>query len=663
MRTSTRSCFILPLVLLALAAGCTTARTVTIIPKPEDATIKINRVEHGRGQVTETFRFDSPSDVYVIEASRVGYKTAVAQVTRDDSRKLIELTLQPQTRDIHFRVEPVPAVIKINDQTVTDGPVSVHTQRQLPFTVDARNHWTSYTVTAERENFRPAQVNVTWTDNTATYTLRLEPLRKELNVKSTPSGARVFLDGDYLGDTPLVGSAQPFPFNVDTNRFEPRTLRLERPGYDPVELQISWDEGKTDYDVNLEEKQKIVRIITDPPDAVVEIDGAKPDSGGDGGIYVYTLTFPPVDPQGNLKTYTGTARMPPGEREWEPASFTIAHGDGKDEYHVALKEIITRPVPLTVATMRRTVGRWEAVPEQVETLAMKDKSEPPGHAQPVPLARPGAGKSIGSMAVAPGGNRILYTVLSGADKSDFRSQMFAVRLDGSNSIDTVTDGRTLDIHPSYSPGGDQILFSSNRGGPRMQLWSMSAAGDPGVMRLVTTESNDLWPSIDSDPKPRLFYQAMVDSRAEPRIFTTPLGTVFQTELSQLAGTQPRVSPKGDAVLFCAVNEETGKRDVYRMSDKGGQPQNLTNTPDADESDPVWSRDGRMIAFASDRGADEEGRRNFDLWVLDLAKPREPAQVTVNGSHDDNPLFDPRGGGLYFRSNRGGEWGVWRVSWK
>ena len=135
------------------------------------------------------------------------------------------------------------------------------------------------------------------------------------------------------------------------------------------------------------------------------------------------------------------------------------------------------------------------------------------------------------------------------------------------------------------------------------------------------------------------------------------------ELSQLAGTQPRVSPKGDAVLFCAVNEETGKRDVYRMSDRGGQPQNLTNTPDADDADPVWSRDGRMIAYASDRGLDAQGRPNYDVWVLDLSKPQQPMQVTVNGSHDDTPLFDPRGGGLYFRSNRSGAWGVWRVSLK
>ena len=636
MKSAIRSSRVPILGLLVLCVGCSTARTVTIIPKPEDATIKIDRVERGRGQVTETFAFRSPSEVHVVEASRVGYKTSVVQLTRDDPRRLIEITLKPQTRDIHLAVEPVPAVIKINDKPVTPEPVSVYTAVALPFTVDERNHWTNYTVTAEREGFRPAQVNVTWTDNTPSYTLRLEPLRKELNVKSSPSGAKVYLDGEYLGDTPLVGAEQPFPYNIDTKQFDTRTLRLERPGYDPVEQAISWDEGKTDYEVNLAVKQKVVRVMTDPAEAQVEIEGAKPERSGD-GLNVYTLQFPPVDPEGNLKAYTGTARMPPGEREWEPASFTVAWDEGRSDYEVTLKEILTRPVPLVVATMRRAEsGAWECVPQETQTLAMKDRTEPPGRSQPVPVARPGAGRSIGSMAVAPSGNRVLFTQLTGNDRAGFRSQMFLVHTDGSKTIDTLTDGHTLDIHPSYTPGGDQILFSSNRAGPRMQIWSMPTTGDPGVTRMITSESNDLWPTIDADPKPRLFYQAMVDTRPDPRIFTTPLGSVFQTELSTLPGTQPRISPRNDAVLFCVVNPQTNKRDIYRMSDKGAQPQNLTNTPQFDECDPVWSRDGRMIAYACDRAVGAEGRNNYDIWVLDLSKPREPVQVTVNGSHDDNP---------------------------
>ena len=50
---------------------------------------------------------------------------------------------------------------------------------------------------------------------------------------------------------------------------------------------------------------------------------------------------------------------------------------------------------------------------------------------------------------------------------------------------------------------------------------------------------------------------------------TQLGTTTRTDLAQMSGAQPRVSPKADAVVFVAVNDKTGKRDIYIMPDRGG----------------------------------------------------------------------------------------------
>jgi Tol biopolymer transport system component len=136
-----------------------------------------------------------------------------------------------------------------------------------------------------------------------------------------------------------------------------------------------------------------------------------------------------------------------------------------------------------------------------------------------------------------------------------------------------------------------------------------------------------------------------------------------TDLTSVGGTQPRVSPKNDFVLFTSVNEKTGKRDIYRMSDQGGVPENLTNSPDADDFDPAWSKDGSRIVFASDRVVDDSSQRNFDIWMLDLAKPGEPQRLTSNLSQDDNPIFDLGDSGIFFRSNRGGQWQVWRMAVK
>jgi Tol biopolymer transport system component len=190
---------------------------------------------------------------------------------------------------------------------------------------------------------------------------------------------------------------------------------------------------------------------------------------------------------------------------------------------------------------------------------------------------------------------------------------------------------------------------------------MSAVGAPGVTNLTSGESNDLWPNLDSDARPRLFYQSMIDTRPDPRIFSTQLGTVSRTDLTPQAGTQPRINPKNDTILFSAVNEKTGKRDLYRMTDRGGAAENLTNTPDIDEFDAVWNKDGTRIAFVSDRGVDQDQRNNLDIWVMDLARPDQPTQITTNASHDDSPAWDPSGAAIYFRSNRGGAWNIWRVS--
>jgi len=153
----------------------------------------------------------------------------------------------------------------------------------------------------------------------------------------------------------------------------------------------------------------------------------------------------------------------------------------------------------------------------------------------------------------------------------------------------------------------------------------------------------------------------VDGRADPRIYMTQLGTVFQTDITQLSGMQPRISPKNDTIVFVSTNEKSGKRDLYRMSDRGGASENLTNTPDTDERDPAWSKDGARVAFAADSAVDGEGRKQYDIWVLDPAAPQSPVQVTTNASQDDGPVWDPTGEAIYFRSNRGGEWGIWKIA--
>jgi TolB protein len=102
---------------------------------------------------------------------------------------------------------------------------------------------------------------------------------------------------------------------------------------------------------------------------------------------------------------------------------------------------------------------------------------------------------------------------------------------------------------------------------------------------------------------------------------------------------------------------------------------VINDPDDNCYDPNWSKDGGMMVYTSDRSyttfpaIQPDGQikdirmNNPDIWTVDLANSGKPQQITSNGSIDDNPCWDPAGDSIYFRSNRGGQWGIWKISVK
>jgi Tol biopolymer transport system component len=185
------------------------------------------------------------------------------------------------------------------------------------------------------------------------------------------------------------------------------------------------------------------------------------------------------------------------------------------------------------------------------------------------------------------------------------------------------------------------------------------------------EKAALWPTIDASPSPRLFYEELMrpagrSAEGQSQVHVVEMQANPPTNKALSPGSRPRVSPRADAVVFSRPDPVTGKRDLYLISEKdgvafGGQPVNLTNTPDVDEFDPAWSRTGGKIAYASDASTDDAGRRNYDLYVLTVSDPARPHRITLNGSRDDSPAWDPTGKSLYFRSNRGGKWGIWKAA--
>jgi Tol biopolymer transport system component len=66
------------------------------------------------------------------------------------------------------------------------------------------------------------------------------------------------------------------------------------------------------------------------------------------------------------------------------------------------------------------------------------------------------------------------------------------------------------------------------------------------------------------------------------------------------------------------------------------------------TDPAVSRDGKLLAYASDRG----GEGNLDIWVQQLAG-MEPLRLTHGPGDNHEPSFSPDGSRVAFRSERDG----------
>jgi len=96
---------------------------------------------------------------------------------------------------------------------------------------------------------------------------------------------------------------------------------------------------------------------------------------------------------------------------------------------------------------------------------------------------------------------------------------------------------------------------------------------------------------------------------------------------------PSISPDGSVIAF------TYKGDLYRVSATGGQALQLT-FHEAHDYQPVWSPDGKQIAFASDRYG------NFDVFVMN-AQGGEAKRLTFH-SNDETPFsFTPDGQSILF----------------
>lgn len=98
----------------------------------------------------------------------------------------------------------------------------------------------------------------------------------------------------------------------------------------------------------------------------------------------------------------------------------------------------------------------------------------------------------------------------------------------------------------------------------------------------------------------------------------------------------QISPDGTAIAFCY------KGDIYKVPTAGGEAVRLTSQPSY-EAVPIWSPDGKKIAFQSDRYG------NFDIFIMD-ANGGEQKRLTLNSASETPTAFTPDGKYVYYSAS-------------
>ncbi|HBC88440.1 MAG TPA: hypothetical protein DCZ94_15945 [Lentisphaeria bacterium] len=234
-------------------AGCGPEKKVetrgvfTIKSNPDGAKITINNKEVGVTPKTVSLN----PNTYIMEVSKLNCRSEWRKlVSTAGATKTVEVELEPITSSVMIGSKPDGAIVEIDGKQIGQTPLTIHDQTigkhsarlSKPGYIAMEVSWTV-------EDARPQLVTGNLSSNMGT-----------LDIKSTPSGANVFIDGKARGKTPY------------TERIEQgeHKVKVELKGHNPHEQSVVVArDGKKDVQVTLLLLPGSLNITTAPAGATV----------------------------------------------------------------------------------------------------------------------------------------------------------------------------------------------------------------------------------------------------------------------------------------------------------------------------------------------------------------------------------------------------------
>ncbi len=253
--------------------------------------------------------------------------------------------------------------------------------------------------------------------------------------------------------------------------------------------------------------------------------------------------------------------------------------------------------------------------------------------------------SNGPSGAAGGGGPEPYGTIGFYSFRDGNQEIYSMDVDGGNQKN-LTNNPAQDFEPDWSADGEQIVFASDRE-VDVHLFVMNKDGSD-VRKLTKGSGGYLSPRWSPDGKRIALSRSgtimVMDADG------SNLKTVFEPELEEKAalckapGFVGGWSPDSTHITYYSASVTRQLAQVCTIAADGSDLKVVVSEPAGLHAEPVWSNDGRFLAYRSIRND------NHDIHVIDL-ESGEDRRLTDVPEVDAEPEWSPDDQWIAFVSYR------------
>ena len=248
--------------------------------------------------------------------------------------------------------------------------------------------------------------------------------------------------------------------------------------------------------------------------------------------------------------------------------------------------------------------------------------------------------------ISPDARWVAYTVRTSNLKEDkTEERIWIVGMTGSEAV-PMTAEEVSSSHPRWSPDGKYLAFLSARNEGKTQVWLLNRAG--GEAQRLTEMAQNIADFAWSPDSLRLVLILRDPSEEE-------VEAAKERNKDQDKDKKPKTKKPWVIDRLQFKQDEIGYLDRRRthlyVFDLAAKSLVQVTSGDYDDSQPAWSPDGRMLAFASNRSKpDPDGTYDTNVWTVaadNTDKGAHLTQVTTNPGEDNAPSWSPDGKSIVY----------------